>query len=408
MSTKRFSRGGIVAVICAAMSASFVASGADQPAQPQVSKALAKPLKEAQDDLQAKKLDDALAKIKAVQALPGEKSAYDNFVINQDLLYIFVQKQDYTSAIPVLESLSQSQYGTPELQKTWFRALFGIYYQNKNYAKTVDVGQELIKRSYADNETLKTIADSQKKLGNLKEAAGTVEQITAHQDKPDENLLLFQWNCYVEAKDEGDANKVLEKLVVFYPKPDYWLNAVVPLRRMDIKDSRLELNMYRLMSDVGALRLPSDYADMAEIALNLGFPGETTSVLQEAFQKNIFTEQRNKDRYQHLLDGAKQRAAADQASLGKTTPTDGTGYVQMGAAYMTYGQYDPAIADISKGIQMGGLKSADEANLLLGIAELRNKNSAEAQKVFDKVASTSSDPGYAKLARLWALHAGAH
>ena len=42
-------------------------------------------------------------------------------------------------------------------------------------------------------------------------------------------------------------------------------------------------------------------------------PGETQSVLQKAFAKNVFTEQRDKDRYQHLLDGAKQRAASDQA-----------------------------------------------------------------------------------------------
>ena len=408
MRTQRFNLGGIIAVVCAALSASIIASAADQPAGPQVSKALAKPLKAAQDDLQAKKLDDALAKIKAVQALPGDKSAYDNFVINQDLLYIYVQKQDFVSAIPSLEALTQqSQYGTPELQKTWFKALFGIYFQNKNYAKTVDVGQELIKRGYADAETYKTLGDSQKKLGNLKEAAAMIEQITAHQDKPDENLLLFQWNCYVEAKDDADGQKVLDKLVIFYPKPDYWLNALVPLRRMDVKDSRLQLNIYRLMSEVGALRLPSDYADMAEVALNLGFPGETVSVLQEAFQKNVFTEQREKDRYQHLLDGAKQRAAADQPALSKSQPPDGNATVQLGAAYMTYGQNDQAVTAIAKGIQMGSLKSPDDANLLLGIAQLRAKNNAEALRSFDKV-KMSSNPGYAQLARLWALHASAH
>jgi hypothetical protein len=32
----------------------------------------------------------------------------------------------------------------------------------------------------------------------------------------------------------------------------------------------------------------------------------------------VFTEQRDKDRYQHLLDGAKQRAATDQAALPKS------------------------------------------------------------------------------------------
>jgi tetratricopeptide (TPR) repeat protein len=199
----------------------------------------------------------------------------------------------------------------------------------------------------------------------------------------------------------------LEKLVAFYPKPDYWANALAPLVRMDIKDSHLQLGVYRLMNDVGVLRLPTDYAEMAEIALDQGFPGETVTILQEAFQRNIFTEQREKDRYQHLLDGAKQRAAIDQQQLEKTAPEEANALVQVGAAYISYGQYDKGIANISKGIQKGGLKSADEAELLLGIAQLRAKNNGEAQRTFDKVA-TSSNPGYARLGKLWALHASAH
>jgi hypothetical protein len=150
---------------------------------------------------------------------------------------------------------------------------------------------------------------------------------------------------------------------------------------------------------------------MAEIALDAGYPGETQNVLQQAFAKNVFVEQRDKDRYQHLLDGAKQRAAADQASLANqekdaSNAPGGDKLVQVGAAYMSYGQNDKAIADIQKGIAKGSLKYPDEANLLLGIAQLRSHNAADAQRAFEKV-SSSSNAGYARLGKLWALHAGA-
>jgi hypothetical protein len=392
----------VVASMCAASALSLTALAAEQG--PTVSKAAAKPLKAAQDALKEKKLDEALTHLKEAQAVP-ERTAYDNFVINQDLLYIYVQKQDYGAAAPILESTAQSQYATPDQQKTWLKALFAIDYQQKDYQKTVDIGEQLVKRGVADSETLSTIADSQNKLGKFKDAAGTVEQIVSHQEKPEEKLLLFQWTMYDKAKDDADANKVLEKLVTFYPKPDYWLNALGSLLKMDIKDSHLQLNVYRLENDVGVLKRPADFAEMAELALDAGFPGETVSVLEEGFQKNVFTDQRDKDRYQHLLDGAKQRAVTDQQSLGKAEPSDGNGYVQLGAAYLSYGQVDKAVTNINKGLQKGGLKSTDEANLLLGIAQLREKNTSEAQKAFDKVAS-SSNPGYARLGRLWALHAG--
>jgi hypothetical protein len=73
---------------------------------------------------------------------------------------------------------------------------------------------------------------------------------------------------------------------------------------------------------------------------------------------------------------------------------------------MSYGQNDKAIAAITKGIAKGSLKYPDEANLLLGIAQLRSHDAADAQRSFEKVGG-SSNPGYARLGKLWALHAGA-
>ncbi|HWW20770.1 MAG TPA: tetratricopeptide repeat protein [Steroidobacteraceae bacterium] len=392
----------VLASMCVIGALSGVALAADQPPQP--SKGTVKILKAAQDAIKEKKLDEALTHLKEAQTVP-DRTAYDNFVINQDLLYIYVQKQDYAAAAPILESTAQSPYAKPEDQKAWLKALFAIDYQQKDYQKTVDVGEQLIKRGISDAQTLSTIAEAQKQLGKFKDAAATVDQIVSHQEKPEEELLRFQWTMYDKVKDEADAAKVLEKLVSYYPKPDYWAGALGSLLKMDIKDSHLQLNVYRLENDVGVLKRPADFADMAELGLDAGFPGETVAVLEEAFQKGVFTEQRDKDRYQHLLDGAKQRAASDQQSLGRTEPVDGNACVQLGAAYMSYGQYDKAVANISKGLQKGGLKSVDEANLLLGIAFLRQKNNSEATKAFDKVAS-SSNPGYARLGKLWALRAG--
>ena len=348
------------------------AFAADAPA-PALSKGVVKQLAAANEALKNKKYDDALAKIKEAQSAPGEKTAYDRFVIDELLLPIYAQKQDYADLAPVLQSAAANQYATPEQQKSWLRALFNIDNQGTDYAKTIELGQELIKKGYADNDTYVIIANSENKLGKFKDAAATIQEVIGKQERPEERLLVFQWNCYVKANDDADAAKVVEKLVSYYPKPEYWANALVPLRKMDIKDPHLQLNVFRLENDVGVLKNPGDYAEMAEIALDAGYPGETVSVLQQAFAKNVFTEQRDKDRYQHLLDGAKERAAKDQASLpafeqdANNSPT-GDKLVQLGAAYLSYNQPEKAIAAINKGIAKGGLKNPDEANLLLGMA----------------------------------------
>ena len=171
--------------------------------------------------------------------------------------------------------------------------------------------------------------------------------------------------------------------MTYYPEPDYWLNALAPLSRMDIKDAHLQLNVYRLMNDVGVLKRPTDYAEMAELALDQGYPAESQAILEKAFAQKIFVEQRDKDRYQHLLDGVRQRATADLAQLGASekdaaAATTGDAYLRVGAAYLSYGQNDKALAAITKGLDKGNVKSPDEAHLLLGIAKLRAKSAADA------------------------------
>ncbi len=404
----------VAAVLASVLAAALLGSAtiaADQPSGPQVSKALAKPLAAAQEALAQKKADEALAKIKEAQSTAGEKTAWDSWAIDLLMLKAYQQKQDMASSMAVLANMVQSQYAPADQQKVWYKALAQYSFQQKDYPKALDYAQQALKHGASDADTVTLIAKSQYLSGKYKDAAATMQELVGKQEKPDEESLKMLWQFDLKANDEAGAAKVVEKLVTFYPKPEYWANALAPLVRMDIKDERLKLNVYRLMNDVGVLHLPTDYAEMAEIALDLGYPGETESVLQQAFGKNVFTEQRDKERYQHLLDGAKQRAATDRAQLASqeqaaASAAGGEALVQVGAAYLSYGQNDKAVAAISRGIAKGQLKSADEANLLLGIADLRMKNVGDAQRAFEKVAA-SSNSGYARLGRLWALHAGA-
>jgi Flp pilus assembly protein TadD len=80
----------------------------------------------------------------------------------------------------------------------------------------------------------------------------------------------------------------------------------------------------------------------------------------------------------------------------------GDALVQVGGAYLGYGQPDKAIAAITAGISKGNLKRTGEAYMLLGIAYDRAKNGAEAVRAFNRA---NNDPQYAQLAKLWALEA---
>ena len=401
-------------VLSAAVIALLGVSGtvlAADAAAPTVTRALAKPLKAAQDAMAAKNYDEAIAHVKEAQAVPGEKSAYDQYAMNGLLLQAYNGKHDTANVVPVLQQLVQSQYTNADQRRSFYKFIAGYEFQEKDYTKALDAANDVVKNGGNDVETQNLIAKSEYLTGKYKEAAVTMQEIVSKLEKPDEDSLKLLWQFDLKADDKAGASRAVEKLVAYYPKPEYWSNALASLANADTKDAHLELNIYRLMNDVGVLNRPTDYADMAEIALDAGYPGETVNVLQKAFGANVFTDQRDKERYQHLLEGAKQRATNDQASLAENekkaqAEANGDGLVQVGAAYLSYGQNEKAVAAVNQGIAKGNLKYPDEANLLIGIAQLRAHDNAAAQKAFEKVAA-SSNQSYARLGKLWALHAGA-
>jgi hypothetical protein len=201
------------------------------------------------------------------------------------------------------------------------------------------------------------------------------------------------------------VTRLFEKLVVYYPKPAYWENLLVALTNSELADEQ-KINVMRLQQKVGVMKKPSEYTEMAQIALDQGLPGEAQAVLEEAFAKKLFTDDRSQSLNNRLLTKAKQSAATDKAALAakeaaaKAAAT-GDDLVHLGAAYLGYGDNAKAVEAIKAGIAKGKLAQPDQAGILLGIASLKANNKAEAEKAFKTV---KADPTMARIAKLWLLN----
>src|SRR6185437_2474358 len=124
----------------------------------------------------------------------------------------------------------------------------------------------------------------------------------------------------VKLEDSDCTTKALEKLVAYYPKPEYWKQLLYSMAQDKGVNSsdRTTLQLYRLMAEVDVLQRPEDYTEMAQLAIEQGSPGEAEHILQKGFDKGVFTDPRMKDKNQRLLESAKKTAATDQASLART------------------------------------------------------------------------------------------
>jgi len=98
---------------------------------------------------------------------------------------------------------------------------------------------------------------------------------------------------------------------------------------------------------------------------------------------------------QRATEAPTELKAAEAEAAGSR---DGGQLVRIGLAYTGMGEYDKGIGLIQQGINKGGLKHKDDANLDLGIALMRAGQKGRAATVFKSVGGTD---GTADLARLW-------
>jgi tetratricopeptide (TPR) repeat protein len=371
---------------------------------------LAKPLKEAHDDLNAKKYADAIAKLREAEGVAG-KTPYDQHLINDMLGFAYARTQNYAEAAKAWEAEVDDGI-TPQSEiPTRVRQLAEANYQIKNYDKAIEFGNRAIKGGFADEE-LRTLVGQAYYLkgdwkGTLHYEEGVVDEKIKNGQTPKNESLQLVLSACIKLSDSACETRSLEKIVTYYPKPEYWAQLLYTMRQQTSGNEANLLQTYRLMSEVDVLKSPDDYSEMAQLALEQGSPGEAQRVLEKGIAKGVFTEPRAKAKNQRLLEAAKKAAATDQASLQRiekeadAAPT-GAKNVGLGLAYLGYGQYDKAAEAISKGIAKGGLRNESEARLLLGIAQLKAGHKEDATKSFHAV---KGDPSLEHLANLWSLHA---
>jgi tetratricopeptide (TPR) repeat protein len=386
------------------------ALAADAPAKLTNTPKVGKILKDAQEDIKNKKYAEAITKLREADGTAG-KNAYDQHIINDMLGYCAARTNDYALAEKSWEAEVEDGMLTPQEQQQKTRALSQLNYQLKNYDKAIDFGNRAIKGGFGDEET-KTLVGQAYYLkgdwkGTLHFEESVVDPIIKSGGKPSSEALQLILSSCVKLEDSACQTKALEHLVTYDPKPEYWYNLLFGLMKETASSDTNTLEVYRLMFEVDVLKSSDDFTEMAQLALEVGSPGEAQRTLQRALDRNVFTDQRTKDKNQRLLEKAKQAAATDQASLDKVAKeadagNSGPKNAGMGLAYFGYGQYDKAVDEFSKAITKGGLRNPPETQLLLGIAQLKSGHKDDAVKSFKAV---KGDPILERLASLWVLHA---
>jgi hypothetical protein len=369
----------------------------------------------AQEAQKAKKWQEVLNKTREAEATPGAKSATDLYWMNEFRGYAYHQLHQDGDAARELEAALISPCMPEASKPERYKTLVGMYSALRNFPKAIDYGNRALKIS-RDPELQVAVAQAYYQSGDAKNSARVMNEllntIESSGNKPKEQQLLLVLAACTKAGDNPCVSKVYEKLVIYYQKPQYWQQLMSALRKGDTNDLQ-KLNVMRLAVQVDVMSDPEEYKEMAQLALEEKLAGEAQAVLETGFTKKIFVSERDVSVNTRLLAAAKREAAASKAALPQAeaaarSAATGDADVKVGAQYLGFGDNAKAIESLKRGITKGGIakglpeeaQKVDEANMLLGLAQLRSNNRAEAAKAFHNV---KRDPTMVRIANLWLL-----
>jgi hypothetical protein len=403
---------GLMATLALAIGGTATAQTTAQSVPtPQVSPALAKTFKAAQDAQKAKQWPELIAKAQEVLASSGRKpddtyyAYYLLFDANKNLGNVAEMRKN-------LEGVVDSGFLTPPQQATFLKALVSLAFQAKDYDAAIDYGLRMVKADTADVEVQTYIGQSYYQKGAFTDSARLFndlvnEQIKQGQTPREQHLQLLQ-SSYSKLSNKNAETDALEKLVTYYPKPLYWEHLLFSVRSNPALDARQKLWVYRLMWATGTLK-PVDYNRFAEYAQGAGLPAEAQKVYEAGLKANAFPDE-EKPRIERQTVALGKVTATDMAELSKLeaeakAASTGDLDVVLGMTLNSYGETAKAIEVLQRGLQKGGLKEqqAIDGAMGLGMAQLRVKDNAAAQKTFESIKTADAD--MQRVVKLWLLYA---
>jgi hypothetical protein len=379
-------------------------SGAGVLAADTVRPEVGNPLKSAQALVKAGKGKEALAEVAKADAA-ANKTPYESFLIQQMRGSAALAAGDNETAIKSFEGvLASGRVSGKEAQQMQEAVAVG-YYKMKDYPKAAAAAQKYFKEGGTD-AAMRTVQLQSYYLGNdCASVSKMLSEDSAH--KASEEELQILRTCYSKEKDDAGYVAATERLLVNYPKKDYWTELLARVQRKPGFSDRLGVHVYKLRNATGNFTSANDYMELAQLAMQDGVPAEAKVVLDKGYSAGVLgkgSEAARQKRLQDLVDktlaDSKKTRAQDEkdAEAAKT----GDDLVRIGLEYVYEGQSDKGLALIDQGIKRGGLKRPEDAKLRQGEAQLYagKKNAAVAT-----LKTVKGTDGTADIARLWVLQA---
>lgn len=358
--------------------------------------------------MDAKNYTEVQSRITQADAI-ANKTPYEDYVINRMKVTLGSATGNDQMSIAALEAIIASNRMQGAQQADFIQALANDYYNAKDYPKAIEWFKRYQKESPTPEKVRPQLTRAYYLSNNFTEAKALLLPVIAASDTsgtaPSQEDLRLLASIGIKMKDDPTYLVALEKLAQYYPtdeiRADLLNRGVSRKPGFDVQTNMI--NVYRTEAFTLKTMSADEYVDLAELALQAGFPTEAKKAMDAGYAANVLGTGGNAAKHKALRDKATKGAADDAKNIASgeaaaAKAKTGAGLVNLGWAYATMDQYDKGIGFIQQGIAKGGLKAPEEAKLRLGMAQAQAGKKADAIATFQTV---KGGGGAGDLAKFW-------
>jgi len=291
---------------------------------------------------------------------------------------------------------------TEALEKNALRALFQLNYSTEEYElalKYINLWEVANGKPDAAVSYLKSTANYQ--LERFREAlrwALQVEEIIVAEGRAmKENWVYLQVVLYSELKDDDNVIRVLERMVVDYPKKQYWMHLAGMYTEKEWDDRAL--SAYYAIYSQGMFEKDSEIVMLSQRLLNAEVPYEAASILEKGMKDELVeTSEKNLRLLATCYTVAQEMSKAIVAWERATKSSeDGDIQYRLAQALAQQDRHKEAVGAYRQALKDDELKSPSDAQFWMAISHMSLENWDQASTAFK--AASRLDKKIAKQAR---------
>jgi hypothetical protein len=338
-------------------------------------------------------------------AVPQLSAAEKNMILRTQAVAA-MRAQKWPLAVEALESLVTSADVPQADKRPLLESLINASLQTKDEARVVKWSRQYLQDGGSNGAVHLALVQSLAASGQHAEVVTLmltkIRQDAATGKKTPEAELRTLAVSYRQLKDDAGYMATLKQLLSAYPSKPYWAEVIGRMSQQAGLNTRLELDLYRLLEQTDNMEDAAEYMEMAALALKAGLPSEAVRILNKGFDGGILGKGAEAAAHHKLRTDAQKKVREDDALFAQLEKTakDGASWAAVGDVHFSRQNWSAAHMAYAKAIESGGLRREHEVRLhdAISLIQADQKQAARQQ-----LALVNGDATAVELAALWAI-----